>query len=458
MAGATGNGSLPGSIPDPSTLSSAAGALSGRATRAGANLSEALALAAGRPAIPEGAFGQDGIAALFNAENGIAAQLNQTLAAGMTWQEFGGFGTGTAAGSAGTGMLLDQLDTMWGATTNAEAVASMSSQLQAAIQAQAAAVSSGSAEAQAAAQAAYDDFWNSFYATADALAQEYFAMTLEDAEALYQQALVAAGVALDYYETGAQYYAEYCLYYPWDCYAYAYDAANAIYTSVEGNSDAPTSTIMMGELDSSAATLSALAAEAMLNSPEAFEAIIVFAHDQLGTTVHPVYAGALTQEIVEYLIYLPTPVAAYASMLVDATAYWGLMSNGFGGVIIADCGAEVVCNLDNMPQELSDASAGIYMLDVATPMPASPEAALDLITTVYPALNGLSFAQVIDMQASGMTFLATAYGVGADNSGQPLSVAKLIYAGVVSEGGVTTVYVMMAIGEAQVQLFYDMFQ
>lgn len=238
---------------------------------------------------------------------------------------------------------------------------------------------------------------------------------------------------------------------------YAYDAASAAYEATDSYSDQPLGTVALGAVEAvDAATLATLAAEVFAGSAEAYQAIVVFANDQLGAVVEPLYAGVLTEEIVNYLFYLPSPVAAYTALLADAQAYWGILNGGVAGVAIADCSAAAPCTVTDMALELSDASGGAYALYVAAPMPGDAAGALDLITTVYPALDGLAFSQVTDAEA-GLTFLATAYGVGADDSGQPLTVARLVYAGVVGVEGQTVAYALVAVGEAQIQAFNSLF-
>ncbi len=468
MAGATGNGAgsyqaLANSLAD--TAGQALGGLGsgGRLGNregggaAGAVLGELLAgLTGGRPPAPNGALGEGGLAAMFGGDGSLAAQVNTALAAGATWAEFGGFGA-QAVSEMIPPATIDNLDELWAGTLNEDWAATLNAELNSAIAAQGEAISAGTADAQTAAQAAYDLFWSDYYAAVNTMAQETFNMTLADAEALYQEAVALAYTALDTYDETAAYYATYCLYYPWDCYAYAYDAAEGAYQNVEALSQTPAGQVVMGELDSAIDTAAALAVETLASSPEAFEAIVVFANDQLGANVEPLYAGSLTQDIANYLVYLPDEIVAYASLFSDVTTYWGLLRGGVAGVAIIDCATDMMCAVENLAVELSDASGGLYALDVSAPLPGNADAALALITTVFPKLNGLPFSQIMDMD-EGMAFLATAYGVGADNNGQPLTVAKLIYTGVINLEGQTLVYALVAVGETQIQAFYGLFQ
>ncbi len=465
MGGGLGSGGMGGNPGSggPGGGALGGGALSGGGLGAGAGAGAGGGLGSGffsgeRPGAPSGLFTAGGAAALFGGEGGLMAQLNQIREAGMSWAEFGGFGSSATGGPLPIMDALDNLDSLWASALDSEAAAALSAEISAAIAAQAEAISQGTAEAQAAAQAAYDQFWTDYYAAVDAAAQAYFDLMMEEAEALYEEAVNAATAVIDYYDEYAEWYMTYCYYYPWDCYLYAYNTLTGVYESTEAASEQPAGTITMGEVEDSMATLSTIATETFASSPEAYEAIVIFANDQLGTTVEPLYAGAITEELLAYLGYMPDEIAAYAALLTNAQAYWGLLNGGVAGVAIGDCTAAAPCTIDNMAQALSDASGGIFALNVAAPMPGDTAGALDLITTVYPALNGLSFAQVMDTEA-GMAFLGTAYSVGANDSGQPLTVAKLVYAGVIpSSTGQTTVYALVAVGEAQIEAFYSLFQ
>lgn len=150
-------------------------------------------------------------------------------------------------------------------------------------------------------------------------------------------------------------------------------------------------------------------------------------NDQLGMVVQPLYAGDATQEIQLILQTLPSQPEGYAALLAAVDpAYWGVLQGGVAAVGQFDCSSG--CSGENIPAELSAASAGVYMLNVSDPMPTDSTAALNLITTVYPALNGLAFAEVTNAE-SGMAYMATAYGIGEDANGQGTSVAKVVYAG-----------------------------
>jgi hypothetical protein len=93
----------------------------------------------------------------------------------------------------------------------------------------------------------------------------------------------------------------------------------------------------------------------------------------------------------------------------------------------------------------------VYALYAEAAMPSDAAGALDLITKVYPALEGLAFAQISDVE--GFAFTASAAGIGSDPvTGATLSVAKVIYAGVVSVNGKTVVYTLVGVGQPYVDV------
>ncbi len=66
---------------------------------------------------------------------------------------------------------------------------------------------------------------------------------------------------------------------------------------------------------------------------------------------------------------------------------------------------------------------------------------------MYPKFTGLAFAQVTDID-TGYAFTATTASMGLDPvTNQPVSAAKVIYAGVVSLNGQTYVYALVGVGE-----------
>ena len=134
--------------------------------------------------------------------------------------------------------------------------------------------------------------------------------------------------------------------------------------------------------------------------------------------------------------------------------YWGLLNGGVAAVAVGDCAPEADCwvNSDTLELALSSSSTGAYGLIAASTIPATADKALALITQVYPKLEGLAFSQITNIE-TGMAFTATAAGIGLDpETQQPLSVAKVVYAGVVDFNGQPFVYALVAVGESHVAL------
>ncbi|MBL8131912.1 MAG: hypothetical protein JNL42_08645 [Anaerolineae bacterium] len=302
------------------------------------------------------------------------------------------------------------------------------------------------------AQAAYDQLWTDYYAAVDYTAQTYYDTVTASADYLYQTYLAALAVTTETINSYTAYYDDYlayCALYPWDCYAYAYDAATGAYYYTGETSSAPTTTITIGDVTVSG---SYPAASAPTPSAEAYEALVIFANDQLGAVIDPLYAGAYTGEFQQVMAYLPPEMQAYAQNLVAiaGATYWGLWQGGGGAVMVGDCASNPsACAVsgDTLSMQLSGASAGVYGLLTGEVMPADASAALHLVTRVYPKLTGLSFAQISDID-SGYAFTATTASMGFDPAtGQPISAAKVITAGVVSVNGTAFVYALVGVGE-----------
>nr|MCU0465255.1 hypothetical protein [Anaerolineae bacterium] len=187
------------------------------------------------------------------------------------------------------------------------------------------------------------------------------------------------------------------------------------------------------------------------------EALVAFANEQLGLTLTPAYAGTLTAELSTIIAYLPAEMQAYlsaAASLTDAQSF-GVWQGGAGAVMVGACSVDNTCAVEaeSLSLELTNASAGAYTLLVNTPAPTTTEGALELLTTVYPKLNGLAFAQVTNIEA-GLAFTATASSIGYDSNTQaPLSVAKVIYVGVINVNGQALTYALVGVGEAYADLF-----
>jgi hypothetical protein len=171
--------------------------------------------------------------------------------------------------------------------------------------------------------------------------------------------------------------------------------------------------------------------------------------------VEPLYAGEATDQVQIAIQALPDDLEAFVINTLPASCadYWALINGGAAGVMVGDCSATAhTINTAALSAELSVSSLGVYGLYANAAMPGDAAGTLDLITKVYPALEGLAFAQITDMSA-GLAFTATAAGLGIDPvSGQSLSVAKVVYAGVVQVNGLTFVYALVGVGQPYVDV------
>ncbi|MBI5959153.1 MAG: hypothetical protein HY866_10485 [Chloroflexi bacterium] len=306
------------------------------------------------------------------------------------------------------------------------------------------------------AQATYDQFWTDYYAAVETTAQAYYDTVTATADYLLQSYTAAVNytvAVVDYYLAYYDQYATYCYYYPWDCYSYAYDIATGAYYYVGDTSDQPVAYVEIGEV---AVTTGYPAANTTpVPSAEAYQAVTVFANDQLGAVVEPLYAGEATDQVQIAVQALPDELEAFVLKAIPASCgdYWGLINGGVAGVLVGDCStAARTLNTAALSAELSVSSLGAYGLYANAALPGDPTGALDLITKVYPALEGLAFAQITDVSA-GLAFTATAAGLGIDPvTGQSLSVAKVVYAGVAQVNGQTFVYAVVGVGQPYVDL------
>ena len=402
-----------------------------------------------------GGSGENPFSAFFG-EQGMFSQF-QASRAELSWSEFGGFGSqasmdtpqpdGAPTGISNTTWQPPSSDSL--PISTAPSILEDNQEL---LNAQLQTWQDSSGQFQDTAQQTYDQFWSDYYAAVDYAAQAYYNSVSSSVDYAYNAYIAAVDYTtaqIDYYIDYAAEYSEYCYYYPWECYSYVYDEVSTTYINIEYVSDEPTSYVTLEEF-----WISWAAAGDPASSPEAYTALVVFANDQLGTTVQPLYAGDATQQIQVLIQNLPPEAEAYAALLstVD-TAYWGIFNGGVGVVGEMDCSAG--CTTDDIPAELSDASAGVYMLNVSAPMPQDDAGALDLITTVYPRLNGLEFAAITDVE-TGYAYMATAYGVGVDANGQSVTVPKLVVSGVMQVEGVTVVYAVVAVGQAHIDAYYNL--
>ncbi|MCB9456471.1 MAG: hypothetical protein H6671_10840 [Anaerolineaceae bacterium] len=309
-------------------------------------------------------------------------------------------------------------------------------------------------QAAAQAQQTYDQLWADYYAAVETTAQTYYDTVTASVDYLLQTYEEAVGYAVqpvDYYVDYAEQFAAYCAAYPWDCYNYAYDTVENVYVYVGEVSDTPVGTITISDV----AALAGYPITIPAPSAEAYQAIVVFANDQLGAVVEPLYAGTATDAVQATMGPLPAVIEAIMlnTTTISGGAYWGLLNGGAAAVMVGDCSSGV-CAIDtgNIDAMVSSASAGLYGLYTNSAMPTTPDAALALITRVYPKLSGLAFAQITNVDA-GYGFTATAASLGLDPvTRQPISVAKVVYAGVVDVGGQSFVYALVALGEGYVEI------
>ncbi|MBE2270907.1 MAG: hypothetical protein IAE80_21900, partial [Anaerolinea sp.] len=305
-----------------------------------------------------------------------------------------------------------------------------------------------------AAQQAYDQLWADYYAAVDYTAQAYYDTVTATADYMLQSYYAAVDYttqAVDYYIDYYDQYAYYCTLYPWDCYSYAYDAATYTYYYVGDVSDTPAGTTTIGDVT---INVGYPIQPTPIPSAEAYEALVLFANDQLGAVVEPLYAGAATDGVQSVLTYLPEEIEALMlnAMSISGAAYWGLLPGGAAAVAVGDCAVNCAITADNLSIQLSSGSAGAYGMLASAAAPTSPDTALQLITTVYPKLEGLAFAQITDVE-TGYAFTATTASVGYDAATQqPVSSAKVVYAGVVDVNGVPFVYALVAVGQGYVDL------
>jgi hypothetical protein len=262
------------------------------------------------------------------------------------------------------------------------------------------------------------------------------------------QSLLAAGTAatqpsiayLTYSETAETT----CAAAPWECARYAWDAVSGVYIDNRGLSSAPFGAAPLGALPSAALP----APGSSSPSAEAYQALTLFAAtEQLMIAIEPLYAGSFSADVSRVLGYLPPEVRAYIAALSEGAeaAYWGLWQGGAGGVFFAECSPPATCVIDNAFNiGTADNEAGVYTLFVPEMMPASPEAALALLTRVYPALMGMGFTQLSDISA-GYAFTSRYVTIVSDGSGGQMAASTVTYlTGVMQIAGRTLTYAIAA--------------
>lgn len=316
-------------------------------------------------------------------------------------------------------------------------------------------------------QEAYEQLWADYYDAVDYAAESYYdaatgaidygAETFED---YYNQAVSQAQQTVNSYYDYYDDYQTYTELYPWDSYAYSYDEATGEYVTTETTNNYYTNYYNNGTESAASVTapISTTVSQPAVASPvaqlpapsqEAYQAIVVFANDQLGAVVTPVYAGQVTQETLALLASLPAQAQnpVYSAQNMAVTAYYGLLNGGVAALALGDCSEGASCQLSgDIPADVSNVALGTYTLQTAEVMPTTPGDALELIQLVYPKLTGLQFTQAADVP--GYAFSATTTSVALDNNGQPAFVTKVVFVGVMDVNGRTMVYATVGLGEA----------
>jgi hypothetical protein len=261
------------------------------------------------------------------------------------------------------------------------------------------------------------------------------------------QSLLAAGAAATQPSIAYLTYSEEaeaaCALAPWECARYAWDAVTGTYIDNRGLSSAPFGTAPLADVP--AASLPAVTSGAP--SAEAYQAIALFAAEHLAMRVEPLYAGSFSADVSRVLGYLPLEVRAHLAQVAASgeQVYWGLWQGGAGGVFFADCAPPQTCQVVNAFTPTSaDNEAGAYTLFVPDAMPATPEAALTLLTRVYPALMGMGFTQASDI-STGYAFTSRYITVLPDGMGGQLTASTRAYlTGVMQISGRTLTYAIAA--------------
>jgi hypothetical protein len=321
---------------------------------------------------------------------------------------------------------------------------------------------------------AYEMLWEDYYSAVDYAAEAYYdtvtaaidygAGAFED---YYGAAIEASLAAVDDYYENYDAYLDYMAMYPWDSYAYAYDETSQGYASQEpvnvyyynyyyGAESMVEATVPVTTTGVAPAPVPPIPAQLPAPSAAAYQAIVVFANDQLGAAVQPVYAGQATQEVLNLLATLPTQVQnpVYTAPNLDAVGYYGLLKGGVAALAVGQCAAGQTCQVSaDLPAELSQASLGVLALQTGEPLPATPAEALQLVSVMYPKLTGLPFTQLADVP--GLVFMAQTSSVAVQN-GQPTVVAKVVVAGVEQVNGRTVVYAAVGLGEGYASLLNPM--
>jgi hypothetical protein len=334
-------------------------------------------------------------------------------------------------------------------------------------------IEQGPVAAEAAIEAAvnaYEVLWGDYYDAVDYAADAYYdAVTgvidygLDSFEDYYGLVVAESLAAIDDYYDYYDVYLDYIAMYPWDSYAYMYDEAAEAYVSQEPvnvyyynyyyDAETVASEAVPVSTEQTVTTYTApIPAQAPAPSAEAYEALVVFANDQLGAIVDPLYAGEVTEEVLNALMTLPAQAQypAYLATKMDIAGYYGLLKGGAAALAVGECPTGQVCQLGtDIPAELSQAALGVYAIRTGEPVPTTPAEALQLAQLVYPKLTGLEFIQLADVQ--GYAFMAQTASI-ATVDGQPATVAKVVLTGVGNYNGQTVVYAAVGVGDMYANL------
>jgi hypothetical protein len=305
--------------------------------------------------------------------------------------------------------------------------------------------------------ATYNQLWTDYYEAVDYTADAYYntvTSSVDYAATAYNDALQLTTDTIDYYIDYAEAYADYCVIYPWDCYSYAYDEVTADYVYIGDVSSTPVTTITIEEINVNGVyALSTLAQP----SAEAYKSLVRFANDQMGAVVEPLYAGELTTEVLAQIDPLPDEIVDLLLGVTQASgaAYYGLLEGGVGSVVVGDCANEGICELDDalLDTNLTTDATGLFGFNINAPMPTNTNAALVQLFQVFPKLEGLTFAQITNID--GYHFTAVTAGLGINEAGNSVSVPKAILTGIVNIEGRTVAYALVAVGDAFVELILE---
>jgi len=312
-------------------------------------------------------------------------------------------------------------------------------------------------EASDALVATYNQLWDDYYEAVDYTADVYYSTvtsSVDYAFAAYEEALQLSTATIDYYIGYATAYSDYCVIYPWDCYSYVYDEVVDTYVYIGDVSATPVATVTLQGIDVPGTFALSTVAQP---SAEAYKSLVRFANDQLGAVVEPLYAGELTNDVLAQIDPLPNEIINLLLGITQSSgeAYYGLLNGGVASVVVGDCANEGVCALDDAQLDtyLTTDATGLYGFNIDAQMPTSTNDALTQLFQVFPKLEGLTFAQITNVD--GYHFTAVTAGLGVDENGNSVSVSKAVYTGLINIEGRTVAYALVAVGDSFVELMMD---